>query len=424
MLDFRLTKFSNGLKLVTAPMGHSKAVTVLFLVGVGSRYETKELNGMSHFLEHMFFKGTEKRPNTLDISKALDSVGASYNAFTGEENTGFYVRAAAEHFDLAIDVLSDMLYGSKFDATEIEREKGVILEEINMYQDVPQSYVYDVTKKLLFGDHPLGRETVGAKETIKSFKRDDFVAYRNKFYSPHNMIVVIAGGQNGGNWEKKTAEIFEKVPVASGEDCQKIENRQTKPELLIHQKKTDQAHMVLGFRSLPRTDPRRPILKVMNNLFGENMSSRLFIEIRERRGLAYYVGSELGDFQDTGLFAAGAGVDLARAEDAVKVILEEFGKLKNTAVTSEELKRAKENLKGKLYLGLEESFAVADFLAEQELFWHKMEDAEKMVADYEKVTAEDIQNLAKELFVPANLNLAMIAPFENNEKFQKILEAY
>lgn len=427
MLDYKLTKFSNGLKLITAPLLNTKAVTVLFLVGVGSRYEKKELNGISHFLEHMFFKGTEQRPNTLDISKALDSVGASYNAFTGEENTGFYVRAASEHFDLAIDVLSDMLYHSKFDPAEVEREKGVITEEINMYQDLPQSYISEVTKSLLFGDHPLGRETLGSKDTIQKFKRDDFLSYRDKFYSPHNMIVVIAGGRNGADWEGKTAEIFGSVPVSTGENYEKVKSAQTKPALLIHHKKTDQAHMVLGFRSVPRTDPRRPVLKVLNNLFGENMSSRLFIEVRERRGLAYYVGSELGDFRDNGIFAAGAGVDIARAEDAVKVILEEFNKLKNVKVSAEELKRAKENLKGKLYLYLEESFAVAEFLAEQELFWERVEDAEKIIAGYEKVTPEEIQQLAKELFTPANLNLAMIAPFAEHadkSKFQKILDSY
>ncbi len=424
MLDYKLTKFSNGLKLITVPLENTKAVTVLFSVGVGSRYEPKELNGISHFLEHMFFKGTEKRPTALDISKALDSVGASFNAFTGEEGTDFYVRAASEHFDLALDVLSDMLYASKFEPSEIEREKGVIAEEINMYQDVPQTYIYDVAKKLLFGDHPLGRETTGQKETIKKFKRESFLSFRNKFYSPHNMVVAVAGKKDSFDWVKRITEKFEKIPVLRGEDYEKVQVVQTKPELLIHHKKTDQAHIILGFRSLPRTDPRRPVLKVLNNLFGENLSSRLFIEVRERRGLAYYVGSEMGDFRDAGVFGAGAGVDIARAEEAIKVILDEFGKLKSYRVSADELARAKENLKGKLYLYLEESFAVAEFLADQELFWGKIKDPEAIVEQYGKVTAEDIQNLAQELFIPKNLNLAMIAPFEDKSKFQKILEGY
>jgi len=432
MLDYKLTKFSNGLKLITAPLENTKAVTVLFSVGVGSRYEKKELNGISHFLEHMFFKGTQKRPTALDISKALDSVGAGFNAFTAEENTFFFVRAAAEHFDLALDVLFDMLYGSKFDPAEVEREKGVIIEELNMYQDQPQNYVYDVAKKLLYGDHPLGREVVGTKETIKGMNREDFISYRNKFYSPHNMIVAVAGApstgsgqaEDGNGWRDKIAKIFETVPVATGENYEKVREAQEKPELLIHHKKTDQAHLVLGFRSMPKTDPRRPILKVMNNLFGETMSSRLFIEVRERRGLAYYVNSELGDFRDTGVLAAAAGVDISRAEEAVKVILDEFSKLKTQAVTKEELHRAKENLKGKLYLFLEESFEVAGFLAEQELFWEKIEDPEEIIKKYEAVTAADIQKLAGELFIPKNLNLAIIAPFDDKSQFEKILEKF
>ena len=203
MLDYKLSTFNNGLKLITAPLENTKAVTVLFLIGTGSRYEKKDQNGLSHFLEHMFFKGTQKRLTTLDISKALDAVGASYNAFTSEEHTGFYVRAASEHFDLALDVLFDILYNSKFDENEIEKEKGVIAEEINMYQDTPQIYVADIAKRLFYGDQPLGRSVAGEKEIIRRFGREDFIGWRDQHYAPDNTIVAIAGGQNHLDWQEQ-----------------------------------------------------------------------------------------------------------------------------------------------------------------------------------------------------------------------------
>ena len=424
MLNYKLQTLPNGLRLITAPLSNTKAVTVLFLVGVGSRYESKNLNGISHFLEHMFFKGTKKRPTTLDIAKSLDAVGAAYNAFTSEEHTGFFVRAAAEHFDLALDILFDMLYGAKFAPEEVEREKGVIIEEINMYQDTPQSYITEVAKKLFYGDQPLGRQVTGVKETVAKFQPQDFRAFRNRFYTPDNLIVAIAGEQNKNDWQAEIRQFFEKIALKKQADYMKVREKQTKPELLIFQKKTDQAHLILGFRTIPRTSKRRPILRVLNNLFGENMSSRLFTEVRERRGLAYYVSSEMADFQDAGVFGASAGVDIRRAEEAVKVILAEFNKLKTKAVLAEELKRAQENLKGKLYLGLEESFAVAEYLAEQQLFWDKIDRPEELISKYERVTPEETRKFAQEYFVPANLNLAMIGPFKDEGRFKKILEGY
>lgn len=432
MLDYKLSIFSNGLKLITAPLENTKAVTVMFLIGVGSRYEEKNLNGISHFLEHIFFKGTEKRPTTLDIAKELDSVGASYNAFTGEEYTGFYVRAASEHFDLALDVLTDLIYKSKFDEAEIEKEKGVIIEEINLNQDNPQSYIVDLAKELFYGDTPLGRVITGKKEVIKSFRQNDFTKYRDLHYSPNNMIAVVAGGpsislgtgKNEIDWQKKVHDYFDKIPSKKDNIFEKIIEDQKEPGILVHHKKTDQAHLILGFRTIARTSEQRPIIRVLNNLLGETMSSRLFTEVREKRGLAYYISSEMADFQDCGAVAVSAGVDISRAEEAVKVILDEFSKLKNQKVVTDELLRAKENLKGRMYLGLEESFAVAEFLAEQELFWQKIDDPDELIAKYSKVTAQEIQDFAREFFISKNLNLAMIGPFKEKDKFQKILEEF
>ncbi|MEK7142814.1 MAG: pitrilysin family protein [Patescibacteria group bacterium] len=424
MLDYKLTKFDNGLKMITAPMTNTKAVTILFLIGTGARYEPKKLNGISHFLEHLFFKGTKQRPTTLAIAQTLDSVGASYNAFTGEENTGFYVRSPAEHFDLALEVLNDIFYHSKFDEKEIDREKGVISEEINMYQDSPQSYIEEVIKKLFYGRHPLGRPIVGEKTTINQFSRADFLKFKDQHYNPNNMIVAIAGGKSNNQWQKKVEEYFQKVPPQKPIDYQPIRVLQDEPKVLIHHKKTDQAHLFLGFRSLSRTDKRRPILKVLSNLLGETMSSRLFTQVREKRGLAYYISSEMVDFQDTGIFGAAAGVDISRTEAAVKVILDEFQKIKTHLVKTVELRKAQENLKGKMYLGLEESMAVAGYLAEQALFWPKIEDPDDLISKYQQVTPKDIQDFAQEFFIPQNLNLALIGPFKNQEKFLTALRRY
>lgn len=424
MINYDYKKLTNGLQLITAPLGNTKAMTVLFLVNVGSRYEDKRLNGISHFLEHMFFKGTKKRPTTLDIAKALDSVGAAYNAYTSEEHTGFYVHASSENFPLALDILFDMLYNSKFTKEEIEREKGVICEEINMYQDNPQSYIAELAKRLIYGDQPLGRQVTGEKQTVTKFTRQDFLKYRIDHYTPKNIVIAIAGDQNTHHWQNKVEEYFSRIPLAKENQYKKIKESQIKPQSLVHYKKTDQAHLILGFRTFKTTDSRRPILKVLANLLGETMSSRLFTEVRERRGLAYYISSDVTSFKDAGVLSASAGVDIKRAEEAVKVILNEFEKIKTGKISNEELNRAKENLKGRLYLSLEESFSVAEFLAEQQLYFGKIESPEEIIAKYAKVTVEDIKKFAYEFLVAKNLNLAIIGPFKDKEKFQKIINSF
>ncbi|OGD57211.1 hypothetical protein A2V71_01955 [Candidatus Berkelbacteria bacterium RBG_13_40_8] len=434
MLDYKLTKFENGLKVITAPLSNTKAVSVFVLVKTGSRFEKEEENGIAHFLEHMFFKGTKKRPKSVDIARELDSVGASYNAFTGEEYTGFYVRVESSHFDLGLDILQDILYNSLFGKDEIAKEKGVILEEINMIKDLPAAYVEYVMKELLYGSKPLGRMITGTRETVSKFSRDDIESFKKRFYQPENMIVAVAGGNDPStgsgqaNWLEKIKNKFGEIEKLKPEGFEKIEESQTKPELKIFNKATDQAHFILGFRSIKRTDERRPILKVLNNILGATMSSRLFSEVREKRGLCYYISSDIADFQDTGFWGVGAGVDIKRIAEAIKVILEEFGKIRKEEVSDEELKRAQDNLKGHLYLGLEESMAVAQFLAEQEMFWEKIDDPDQVVSDFQKVTKSDIKKLASDLFRKEKLNLAVVGPFERDspagEEFQKILERY
>ncbi len=423
MLEYKLTRFKNGLKVITAPLSNTKAVSVFILVKTGSRFEKEEENGIAHFLEHMFFKGTRKRPKSIDIARELDSVGASYNAFTGEEYTGFYVRVESSHFDLGLDILHDILYNSLFNGEEIAKEKGVILEEINMIKDLPAAYIEYVMKELLYDSKPLGRMITGTRETVSKFSRNDIESFKQSFYQPENMIVAVAGGDDQ-NWLEKIKKKFGEIEKVKPGGFEKIQESQTKPEVKIFNKATDQAHFILGFRSIKRTDDRRPILKVLNNILGATMSSRLFSEVREKRGLCYYISSDIADFIDTGFWGVAAGVDIKRIDEAVKVILEEFEKVRNVEVTDEELKRAKDNLKGQLYLGLEESMAVAQFLAEQEMFWEKIDDPDKVVGDYQKVTKEDIKKLAFDLFKKEKLNLAIVGPFEKEEEFKKLLERY
>ena len=424
MLNFKHTTLDNGLRVITAPIVSTKAVTVLFLFGVGSRYEDKAHNGLSHFLEHMFFKGTKNRPSTLDISRELDSVGAGYNAYTGEEYTGYFVRVPSEHFDMGLDVLTDMLQNSKFDAEELEREKGVIIEEINMYNDDPKSKVELIARELVYPDQPLGRFVAGVKENIKAVTREEMVSYKNTHYTPENMVIVIAGGQGKTDWLDAVKEKFAAVPAGAKNDYSKAIEAQSEPQVRVFKKETDQVNFILGFRSISHLDKRRPIMRVLTNLMGQMMSSRLFIEVREKRGLCYYVNADMIDFADTGFWAVSAGVDPNRAEEAVKVILAEIEKLKTDLISDEELSRAQENLKGHLYLGLEESMAVATYIAEQELLMGKIEDPDHLVKDYEKVTKGEIRSLAQEYFVPKNLNLAMVAPFLDEERFKKILNEF
>lgn len=421
MLDYKLTKLPNGLKIITAPLQNTRATTVLVLVGCGSRYEEKNINGISHFLEHMFFKGTEKRPTTLDIVRELDGVGASYNAYTGEEVTGFYVRVPSAHFQLGLDVLTDMLFNSKLAQVEIDKEKNVIVEEINMYNDDPKSKVALISEELFYGDQPLGRKITGEKDVVVKFTHEDFVKYKNSHYRPENMIVVVAGGTDNIDWETAIKEKFEKLESAKTPEYSKVVINQTEPKMSIFYKDTDQAHLILGYRSKSRLDSGRPIVKIMTNLMGQMMSSRLFLELREKRGLCYYVNADTSEYQDAGSWDVSAGVDVKRAEEAVTVILNEIEKLKTELVTEEELKRAKENLKGHLYLSLEESFVVAEFLAERELYFGQIKDPDELVKEFDKVTAEDIQSLAKEIFVPKNLNFALVGPFKDKEKFSKII---
>ena len=416
--------FPNGLRLITIPMPSFESATVMVMVGAGSRYETEKNNGISHFLEHMAFKGTQKRPNAQAIASLIDGIGGEFNAFTSKEVTGYYVKSAANHVDLCLDILSDMLKNSKLDEVEIQREKGVILEEINLYEDTPSRKIGDIFEGLLYGDTPMGWDIAGRKEVIKALTRTDFVDYMQSLYSADNITVVVAGGIEA----KKTEEMVEKYfgDMKSFDTLRYIPlvQNQVKPSLCIKEKATEQVHIAVGFRTVDINSEEKHGLSVLAAILGGGMSSRLFSEVREKRGLAYYVRTSSEHYLDAGNIASTAGLDPKRLEEGISVILEEYSKLAKgeAKVTKEELGKAKEYLKGHFVLELEDSRSVAALHAQGELLEKKLETPEEAIAKIDKVTLVEVEGLAKKYFKESTLNLAIIGNFSDRQKFQKLLK--
>jgi predicted Zn-dependent peptidase len=417
---FKKTVLPNKLRLIAVPMKETKATTLYVGVKVGSRYEEKEQNGISHFLEHLFFKGTKKRPSTLLISQELDGIGASYNAFTSEEMTGFYIQAESSKFALILDVLYDILQNSLFAQEEIERERGVILEEANMYKDTPLKYIFDLYKLLLYGDTPLGRLIIGQAEQIKSFKREDFLRYKEKFYVPAQIVLAAAGRLEEKSVDK-IGQYFGQIPSRPKHEPLPVSAIQKSPRVLLNYKKTDQAHLILGYKSIERASSLRYAQEVLNVILGASMSSRLFTEIRERRGLCYHISSETWYFNDTGSLLVYAGVPIKKTKEAIGLILKELVKVKDKGVTRAELQKAKDYLKGKMALRMESSFNQASFYADQELLLDEIKTPEEELEEIEKVRQEDIIRLTEKIMRPEGLNLAIIGPFKKKREFEALL---
>lgn len=418
---FQKIILKNGLRLILVPLKQTKSVTVLILAGAGSRYESKQISGLSHFLEHMFFKGTKKRPTPFDIFSAIDAVGGEFNAATGKESIGFYIKLPSFHLPLAVDVLSDCLLHSQFPEEEIEREKRVVIEEINLRDDRPMVKVADLFETLLYDDTPLGWEILGTKETVTKLKRRNLLSWVRKFFLSPNLVVTIAGDFKENQTINLVSTHFSSLPKKKSPRFFKVQDDQKKPQVLLHSKKTDQAHIVLGVRAYPVKHKNRYPLSLLNIVLGGNSSSRLFMEVREKRGLAYYIYSAKQSYQDVGYWAACAGLDKRRVEEGIEVILKELAKIKKEGVRKEELQRAKEYLKGRLILSLEDSHKVADFYGEQELLEGEIKTPQEIISRIERVTGEEIQKVAREIFVPEKLNLAVIGPYKDDEHLRRIL---
>lgn len=411
----------NGLTILKIPIPAARSVLVDFFVKTGSRQETPRQNGISHFLEHLFFKGSRKYPSAQALSHALDAIGAEYNANTGKEHTQFYIKAAKKHFTFIFEVLTDMLQNPLFAEEEIEREKGVIIEEINMYEDTPMRHVEDLLEETMWPDHPLGRNIAGTKKVIRSIMRRDIQNYVRTFYQPSNMIVGVAGAYDDkklGRLLRLHWEGMKNHQFPHWENAKRIQKR---PALKIQHKKTEQNHLAFGFRSYHYNHPRYVPQIVLAAILGGGMSSRLFTEIREKRGWAYYVKASPTSYQDTGLFAIQAGVRVGALSKVVDTVMRELSRLRTEPVEESELKKVKEYLKGTMTLSLEEKETKLAWYLEQMAFRRKVLEPEKIFTQIDKVTPQDLVVIAREIFRKDRLNLAIIGRNVPGARIKKYL---
>lgn len=417
----KTSTLKNGLTLITVDMPHLDSLTTLVAVGAGSRYETKKISGISHFLEHMFFKGSKKYPTAEEISTIVDGIGAVNNAATTKEFTYYWIKSASKHIEIALDILSSMIKESLLSEEEIKREKGVIVEELRMYKDMPQRYIWDLYEKLQYGDQPLGWDLGGDEVTVNSISRPDISSYMDSLYSPKNMALVLAG-KLPSNLDKLINQYFSLLPKRSEFKPKSFkEFKQTSPRVSIFEKATDQANIVLGMRGFSRVDKRRYAARVLAAIMGEGMSSRLFLQVRERRGLAYHVGADHEFYKDTGAFTIDAGLKLEKIEDALEVILAEMARIATEKVTDEELKKAKEMIRGRLAIRSESTNFLAEYFGINFILDRKIETFDEYLKNTDAVTREDIQNVARELFKKEKYNLQIIAPLKDSQKYINIL---
>ncbi len=422
-MNFKKQTLKNGLRIITVPMKDTPTATVLVLVEAGSKYETKDINGLSHFLEHMCFKGTVNRPKASDISHELDSLGAQYNAFTSQEFTGYYAKAQAKKLPQLINIIADMYINPVFDENEIQKEKGVIVEEINMYEDMPHRHVQEVFSRLLYGDQPAGWDIAGTRENVRAMTRNHFVQYRDKHYVSKGTIVVVAGKIDEKKVRKLIVDEFSKISTAKKHSKETVKEIQSMPALAIESKKTDQMHLVLGVRSYDVNDKRLPALRVLAAALGGGMSSRLFYRMRDQMGVCYYVRASSDEFTDHGTFTISAGVDKNRLIESVQAILEECRKFIHEPISEMELRKTKDFISGNLFLGLESSDAIAEYAGMQEIMRREVKKPEDVVAKIEKVKAVDIQRVAEDLFRDEGLNFAVIGDVkeQDKEELKKVL---
>jgi predicted Zn-dependent peptidase len=415
-------ELQNGLRVLTAPVPTAQSVSCVVMVAAGSRYETPETNGIAHFAEHMFFKGTERRPTSRAISSEIDGIGGEFNAFTGKEYTGYYVKCAAQTRDTALDVLVDMLRHSRFDAEEIDREKGVIVEEMNMYYDTPRDFIGGVYEQLLYGDQPLGWHVIGRKETVRGATRETFLDYIERWYRPARMVVGIGGLIGDGLVPRLEELLGDLEPRSTGEPPSvELNGAGPQPRVTVHHKASDQAHLVLGVPSKPLTHPDRYVLQLLATVLGGGMSSRLFTEVRERRGLAYYVFGANHAYTDAGSLAAQAGVDISRIDQAIETIVHELRGIAESPVPSDELEKARSFAKGRFVLSLESPHGQLMFGLRREVLEGAATEAADVLAALDAVTADDIQRVAQEVIGGSGLHLAVIGPFEDAGRFEQLL---
>lgn len=421
-MKFQTHILRNGLRVVLAPVAGAETVTVMVMSGTGSRFESKKENGMAHFLEHMVFKGTKKRPTAKIIAEELDGVGGMFNAFTSKDHTAYYAKIDKRHFQTAFNVVSDIFLNATLPSKEIERERGTIIEEINMYEDMPMRSVWDEYDQLLFGtDHPLGRTILGPKKNIRSFTRKEFADYFKRNYVAENSVVCIAGAFSKTKALRAARKTFENMRVGEVPEYAPYEHAQDAPRVHIKHKKTDQTHFMLGVPSYPNHHKDELVPEVIAAILGGGMSSRLFTEVRERRGLAYYVAAENDKYSDTGSLYMRAGVRNDSLLKAVGMTIKEVRKLTKTKVSAKELKKAKEYVKGTTALSLEATDSLARFAGYSTVVRGELKGLEYFNKAIDTVTAAQVQCVAKDLFTTKHLNLTVIGPHSDTKELVSLL---
>jgi len=415
------TVLDNGLRVITSVMTHTRSVCLAFLVGAGSCYENEEDAGISHFAEHMYFKGTKRRPTAKEISQDVEGVGGIINAGTDKEMTVFWCKVADAHFPVALDVLSDLLCNSRFDSNNMEQECRVIIEEINMHMDIPQQRVNMLIDELLWPNQPLGREIIGSKETVASTTRERMLRYIRHRYLPNDIVVSIAGNIQPDEALARIETLFHDWSAGQVSEGYVTNSGQDTPRLRVEHKNSEQVHLCLGVHGFSRFHPRRFALDLLNTAFGVGMSSRLFTEIRENKGLAYDIHSYVEHFLNSGSFAIYAGVDINKAETAIATIVEEMAKLRQ-GITADELRRAKELSKGRLQLRLEDSQNVALWLGGQELLRREILDIDQVISIIEAITGDELKQVAQEILVDNGLSLAVVGPVKKEEPLLNLLK--
>lgn len=407
-MEIQKKVLDNGLTTVIVPMEDTPTVTVMVMVGVGSRFEEREENGISHFLEHMFFKGTENRPSSHKVSTKLDSLGAESNAFTGHEYTAYYGKAQADKTNQILDILADIYQNSLFPKEEIEKEAGVITEEIRMYNDLPMRLVQDIFQEHMYPKHPMGRMILGTKENVNSFKRDDFLNYEDTHYNAENTAVIIAGGVSTDEAHEEIEEQFRDISTKDAESPQPAEP-QPESRITYQQRDSDQTHLVVGAPAVERESNKLSETEVLSTVLGRGMSSRLFKKLRDEMGVCYYVKSSADYFTDTGLFKVSTGVTPSRLQEVIKAITEEIHVIAEEGIEKDELEKAQEFVAGNFLLNHETTDQIARDLAKQAVLDESMEAPQEYTQKLHKVTSAEVQNMAQEV-IDNGLHAAVIGP--------------
>ncbi len=417
---YSIKQLKNGLRILTVPSQGTQAVTVLVFAGAGSRYETREERGISHFLEHMFFKGGKKYTNTKEVSMAIDGIGGEFNAFTGKEYAGYYVKAAVEHTELACDVLSDMLLHATFPTEEIDKERGVIMEEMKMYEDTPMYQVGWHFENLMYGDNSLGWDTIGTKELIMGVTQDMFKKHQEQLYVTDNTIVVMAGNITEDKAIELGEQYFGKLPKGERQTFEPHDGYGNK-QVLLRTKKTEQSHLCIGVPAYPARSKHQFALRLLSVILGGNMSSRMFLNVREAKGLCYYIRTGVDEYKDAGELSTSAGVDKTRLDEAITAIVQQYKLIAAEGITADELKRAKAYVLGHMALEFEDSEELAHFFGRQSLIYDETWSIEQYKEKYSAVTVDEVNALATELFQPENYRMVVIGDESDEERLKGLL---